>query len=168
MSKLESQVFITNLAKYNNGELVGEWFTLSDGQEKLSEVLKRVLGNDEEYFITDFEADFQINEYDNLTELVEFATLFDNLDEMERTVATYYLNDYGLSRSEVLEKMQNDSLMDDCIVYEAENETDLGYAIAECMDIPKHLEMWIDYEAIGRSEVHNGATQVGDYFIIAN
>ena len=41
---------------------------------------------------------------------------------MDRAVATYYLNDYGLSRSEVLEKMQNDSLMDDCIVYEAENE----------------------------------------------
>lgn len=87
---------------------------------------------------------------------------------MERIVAIYYLEFYGLDRSEVLEKMQNDSLMDDCIVYEAENEKELGYAIAECMDIPKHLEMWIDYEAIGRSEVYSGATQVGDYFIISH
>jgi len=168
MSNTESKVFITNLAKYNAGELVGEWFTLSEGEEALSKVLKKVLGSDEEYFITDYEADFEISEYDNLNELVEFGTLFDELNEMEQTVVSYYLDHYGLDRSEVLEKMQNDSLMDDCIIYEADNERELGYAIAECMDIPKHLEMWIDYEAIGRSEVYNGATQVGDYFIISN
>ena len=38
MSNTESKVFITNLAKYNAGELVGEWFTLSEGEEALSKV----------------------------------------------------------------------------------------------------------------------------------
>lgn len=40
MSNTESKVFVTNLAKYNAGELVGEWLTLSEGKEVLSKVLK--------------------------------------------------------------------------------------------------------------------------------
>lgn len=43
MSKLESQVFITNLAKYKNGELAGEWFKFSDGQKKYMMSLIRTL-----------------------------------------------------------------------------------------------------------------------------
>jgi hypothetical protein len=85
---------------------------------------------------------------------------------MEREVALYYLDYFGSTREEVLEKMQTDSLLDDCIVYEASNEFELGLAIAESMDIPKHLEYYIDYEKIGHDEVCNGATQVGDYYII--
>lgn len=167
MENTQSRVFITNLAQYNDGRLVGEWFTLSDGHKALKEVLRRILGNDEEYFITDYEADFDINEYDNLTELVNFAMLFDKLEGIERAAVTYWLDFFGSTRDEVIEMMKTETLLDNCIVYEASDETELGMTITEGWEIPKHLEMYINYEAIGRDEVYSGATQVEDYFFIS-
>lgn len=163
-----TKVFITNLAKYNAGELVGEWFTLSDGHDELKKVLKRVLGNDEEYFITDYESDFAIAEYDNLKELVDFAIIYDKLPEYQKTVALYMHEYEGVSKSELIEKIVTDTLLDDHIVYEASNERELGEIIAdECMSIPENLEQYIDYEKIGRDQVLNGAVQMGDYYIIS-
>lgn len=53
-------IFITNLGKYNEGELVGEWVTLPISEKKLQELFKRIGINEEyeEYFITDYECDF--------------------------------------------------------------------------------------------------------------
>ena len=36
------QAYITNLGKYNEGELVGEWLTFPTTQEKLSATLERI------------------------------------------------------------------------------------------------------------------------------
>ena len=54
--------FITNLGKYNEGELVGEWVKFPTTAEELKEVFKRIgigqkddFGNPyEEWFITDY------------------------------------------------------------------------------------------------------------------
>lgn len=55
------RIYLTNLGKYNEGELVGEWVDLPIEKENLQEVFKRI-GIDgkqyEEYFITDYECDF--------------------------------------------------------------------------------------------------------------
>ena len=56
--------FITNLGKYNEGELVGEWVKFPTTAEELKEVFKRIgIGQKddfgqpyEEWFITDYEA----------------------------------------------------------------------------------------------------------------
>ena len=54
-------IYLTNLGKYNEGELVGEWVQLPISDEELQEVFKRI-GIDgkeyEEYFIADYECDF--------------------------------------------------------------------------------------------------------------
>ena len=55
--------FITNLGKYNEGELVGEWVKFPTTAEELKEVFKRIgigqkddFGNPyEEWFITDYD-----------------------------------------------------------------------------------------------------------------
>ena len=66
-------VFITNLGKYNEGELVGEWLKLPCTEEELQASLKRIGINKEyeEYFITDYESDcgIKIGEYENIIEL---------------------------------------------------------------------------------------------------
>lgn len=76
-------IYLTNLGKYNEGELIGEWVKLPCDDFEV--VLKRIGISDEpdengryyeEYFITDYETDvsgLQIGEYDDLDELNELA-----------------------------------------------------------------------------------------------
>ena len=75
-------VFITNLGKYNEGELVGEWVSLPC--DDLDAVYERI-GIDEEYeeaFITDFETDFNysVGEYESIEDLNECAEELEGTD----------------------------------------------------------------------------------------
>ena len=58
----EMRIYIANLGKYNEGELVGAWFTPPVDFE---EVKERIGLNDEyeEYAIHDYELPFEIDEY---------------------------------------------------------------------------------------------------------
>ena len=51
------EAFVTNLGKYNEGELVGEWVEFPITNEEMQEVFKRIGigGRYEEWFITDYE-----------------------------------------------------------------------------------------------------------------
>jgi hypothetical protein len=42
------KIFLTNLGKYNEGELIGEWVELPVSQEELQKVFERI-GINEEY-----------------------------------------------------------------------------------------------------------------------
>ena len=69
-------IYLTNLGKYNEGELVGEWVKLPVSDEELQKVFERIGINEEyeEYFITDYECDFyEIGEYENIDTLNEKA-----------------------------------------------------------------------------------------------
>ena len=51
------EAFVTNLGKYNEGELVGEWVKFPITNEEMQEVFKRIGigGRYEEWFITAYE-----------------------------------------------------------------------------------------------------------------
>jgi len=74
---MEIKIYLTNLAKYNQGTLIGKWLELPLTDEELEIEIREVLGNDEAYFITDFEAPFKIDEYENLHKLNEFSWQLD-------------------------------------------------------------------------------------------
>ena len=74
--------FITNLGKYNEGELVGEWVKFPTTAEELKKVFDRIgIGQKddfgqpyEEWFITDYDCYVgalydKLGEYENLDEL---------------------------------------------------------------------------------------------------
>ena len=66
------KIYLTNLGKYNEGYLVGEWVHLPISSEDLKEVFDRIGINEEyeEFFITDYECDiFKIHEYDSISYL---------------------------------------------------------------------------------------------------
>ena len=58
------KIYLTNLGKYNEGELVGEWVELPASQEELEKVFERIGINEEyeEYFITDMRANYKKSE----------------------------------------------------------------------------------------------------------
>ena len=83
------EAYITNLGKYNEGELVGETLKFPTTTEEVQGLLKRI-GVDgvryEEFFITSFDGDVlglydYLGEYENLDELNHLACLLSELDQ---------------------------------------------------------------------------------------
>ena len=68
-------VYVTNLGKYNEMQMVGEWLKLPATDEEIQDCLYRIGINEEyeEYFITDYESDvgLKCSEYVNLIALNE-------------------------------------------------------------------------------------------------
>lgn len=79
------QIFITNLNKYNEDELVGKWLDLPcDDLKAELETIGVIEGSMyEEYFITDYTNDFnfEVGEYDRLSELNELAEQIQEIED---------------------------------------------------------------------------------------
>ncbi len=84
------RIYLTDLAAYNEGYLIGEWIELpcDDLEDKVKTILKRgdeaclSFVDHEEYFITDWECDYKdIGEYDDIHALNELAETMEELDE---------------------------------------------------------------------------------------
>lgn len=88
---MKIKVFVSNLAKYNAGELNGQWTTLpvddvnKDILDKLDLGGNSKQGYYDEWFISDYEAPFKISEYADLYQLNELANslLENNIDTLE-------------------------------------------------------------------------------------
>ena len=158
--------FITNLGKYNEGELVGEWVKFPTTAEELKEVFKRIgIGQRddfgqpyEEWFITDYDCYVdglysKLGEYENLDELNYLASKLDEMSESEyaQFQAGMEMGDHCGSLQDIINLTEN---LDCYEVYpHIEDYDDLGrYYIEELevMQVPEHLQNYIDYEAYGR------------------
>ena len=85
------EAYVTNLGKYNEGQLVGEWVKFPVSKEEMSAVLDRIgIGAEyEEIFITDYDTSLygvssQLGEYENLDKLNYLAGVIAELDASER------------------------------------------------------------------------------------
>lgn len=100
------RIYLTNLAKYNQGKLVGKWLDLPLDEENLRDELYDILGDDKEYFITDYEASFKIDEYKNVFELNYLAWQLQELDKYDQQKVSYLLDVIGYSQEKALEKYE--------------------------------------------------------------
>ncbi len=158
--------FITNLGKYNEGELVGEWVKFPTTAEKLKEVFKRIgIGQKddfgqpyEEWFITDYDCYVdglysKLGEYENLDELNYLASKLDEMDQSDyaKFQAAMEIGDYTSSLQEIINLTEN---LDCYEIYpNIEDYDDLGRYYLEELEVskvPAHLQNYIDYEAYGR------------------
>lgn len=174
------KIFLTNLGKYNEGELVGEWVALPTTKEKLSQVMKRIgIGSKdafgqlyEEWFIGDYDCEISylvecLGGYENLNELNYLAAKIEDLDECEFTMLESVLEYDGgggiRGIADVINAIEN---LDCYQLYDgAYNERDLGlYLLEESglynLDELGNLRNYIDYEAFGRD--YNFETE-GDF-----
>ena len=158
--------FITNLGKYNEGELVGEWVKFPTTAEEMKEVFKRIgIGQKddfgqpyEEWFITDYDCYVdglysKLGEYESLDELNYLASKLDEMSDSEyaQFQAGMEMGDHCGSLQEIINLTEN---LDCYEVYpHIADYDDLGrYYIEELevMQVPEHLQNYIDYEAYGR------------------
>ena len=158
--------FITNLGKYNEGALVGEWVKFPTTAEELKKVFERIgigakddFGQTyEEWFITDYDCYVDglydlLGEYANLDELNYLASKLDDMsqDEYERFQAAMEIGDHTGSIQELINLTENLDCYD--IYPDIHDHDDPGrYYIEEldAMQVPEHLRNYIDYEAYGR------------------
>ena len=173
------EAFITNLGKYNEGELVGEWVKFPTTSEELQKVFERIgigskddFGNPyEEWFISDYDCYVdglyeKLGEYENLDELNYLASKLDELDDHDYNhfQAAMQISDYTGSIKDVINLIDN---LDKYEIYPGvESNADLGHYYIEelgMMEVPDYLADYIDYEAYGRDVAINEMGQFTDY-----
>ena len=173
------EAFITNLGKYNEGALVGEWVKFPTTAEELQKVFERIgIGSKddfghpyEEWFITDYDCYVDglyemMGEYENLDELNYLASKLEELDDhdYEHFQAAMQVSDYTGSVKDLINLIDN---LDKYEIYPGvEDYSDLGhYYIDEVgvMEIPEHLANYIDYEAYGRDVAIDEMGQFTNY-----
>ena len=158
--------FITNLGKYNEGELVGEWVKFPTTAEELKKVFDRIgIGQKddfgqpyEEWFITDYDCYVgalydKLGEYENLDELNYLASKLGEMGQGEyaQFQAAMEVGDHSGSLQEIINLTDNLDCYD--LYPSIQDYDDLGrYYIDEldAMQVPEHLRNYIDYEAYGR------------------
>ena len=145
----QMRIYISNLGKYNEGELMGAWF---NPPVDLDEVKERIGLNDEyeEYAIHDYELPFEIDEYTPIEEINRLCGLAEELDGTPiGEVASEIQHAFFNSFEEMVEHA------DDIICYPDCNDmSDVAYYLIEetgaLGEVPTNLQNYIDYEAYGR------------------
>jgi len=160
------RIYITDLEAYNLGYLVGAWVSLPMDEELLADEIKKVLSrgrneckhkhHHQEVFITDYEADISISEYDNIYRLNELAEYLEGMNDDD--LLKFKLLSYeGYNEREVLINGLDNYDVD---IYDYSSDTSFtdvyellaSELVSEGLfgSIPSHLENYIDYSAIGR------------------
>ena len=162
------EAFITNLGKYNEGALIGEWVSFPATPEEVKKALEKIgigakdeFGNVyEEWFITDYNCDvdglaknINFGEYENLDELNYLASKIGELNsyQLEKFQAVLEVSDYTGSIKDAINLTDN---LDKYEVYpDIKNCEDLGIYYVdelETVKVPDELRYYIDYESYGR------------------
>lgn len=159
------KVFITDLQAYNEGHLIGRWIELPLTPFELAQALSEVLcegevvsgtDNHEELFITDYEAEIAIDEYDDIHRLNELAETMEEYSE-EDFLKLRLLSHEGYKEREVIDTGLDSYEVDLYDFRENKSFRDTYELLAEEFveqglfgEIPKALESFIDYSAIAR------------------
>ena len=142
------RVYIANLGKYNEGELVGDWFSFPIDEEDVAE---RIGLNSyyEEYAVHDTDNfPIEIGEYISIQELNEMYDMICELPDYITDALDEFVSHYG-SLEEVYEHKDEIYYYPNC-----EDMTDVAYYFIDELQvlgqIPLPLQNYIDYEAYGR------------------
>lgn len=168
------RIYIANLGKYNEGELVGKWVNLPIEEDDLNRAFAEIgLGyfNEngdyvhglevngvfyEEWAIHDSEAPFGIGEYESIERLNEIAKRMEEMSEEEIKVASALL-EYGIY-NEIEEAL--DAVEDrEVTIWHENSMADIAMAYYEesgQINWEHDLAKYIDWEAVGRDMQING------------
>ena len=172
---LTFSAFITNLGKYNEGELVGKWVEFPIDEDDFEEELAEIgIGSTdefgqpyEEWFVTDYDTNIPgfsweyLGEYPSYEDLQRYGELAESIDDVEALNNVMEVVD---DLEEAIDGLENGNI----IYYPGFTSlTDFAeYFIDECGGVEElgidTIESYFDYEALGRDlsfdtyEVDNG------------
>lgn len=154
MTYRNMKVYIANLGKYAEGELIGDWFTFPIDKKDVAE---RIGLNEryEEYAIHDtYNCPMEIEEYTTIEELNRMYEMMQDFPEEVLDNLEEFRCYFG-SVEEVAENLDRIVFYPDC-----ETMKDVAYYFVHELqalgDIPPAIEPYIDFEAYGRTLEING------------
>ena len=160
-------VYVANLAEYNDGKLVGDWISLPINGNDFKDFLKTI-GNPEEIEIHDYENNsdfdcFEIGEYSSIKDLnevvealeeiknkglvKEFNSLYEALEDFEKTLEYFECGNYVLYDGMTMEEVAQECIKEYCY-------------------IPAFLENYIDYKSYAHDMECDGLYHKTSYGII--
>lgn len=159
------KIYVACLAAYNSGYLHGQWIEVGDKETVFEEIkamlAKSPIPNAEEWAIHDYEGFYglRLSEYESIEAVVELAEMIKEHGEAWASYAGYVGIEYATKEN-----------FEEAYQGEWDSEEDFAENLAhETMEIPKHLEFYIDYEKFARdlfindyfsSEADNGGVYV--------
>ena len=144
----DMRVYIANLGKYNEGYLVGDWFSFPLNEEEIAERIG-LNAEYEEYAVHDTDNfPMEISEYISIGELNNIYELIEDFPDYITDSLDEFISHYG-SLEELAEHKDDIYYYPDC-----ESMTDIAYYYIDELQtlgaIPESLRNYIDYEAYGR------------------
>ena len=173
--------YITNLGKYNEGDLAYKLISFPIDEGELNEALKEIgcyyVDDDgvehnveyEEYFFSDWECEipFDFGEFPNISEINDIAERVELLAAYELETLKIILKEHTSDVDEALRIVEDNNYRtwDSCdsMADVAETRAD-EYGYLE--DIPERFQCYIDYEKWGRDLEIKGTFLEGDGFFI--
>lgn len=99
------KIYLSNLARYTEGRENGRWLQLPMKSDKLQSVYNGIVGENQEHIIIDYDAPFDISEYENIFSLND---MLENLSDCglgnDMITALFKVNS---DRDEVLKAIEN-------------------------------------------------------------
>ena len=153
MKKIELSVYLANLKKYNeNKKDYGTWVDFTQDREDVKEQVELIIKYDD-YAIHDSETNLAID----IKENTSIETLLDLIEVLEVTEYPLSVINNILSQhfyiEDAIEVLENESF--DCYD-DIENKKDLGYILAEFLELPEIGRRYFNYENYGRDAVFEG------------
>lgn len=170
-------IYLTNLGKYNEGELIGKWVTLPTDSELLEKAFQQIeIGEEyEEYFISDYESPLgiKVGEYENLDELNYLAHKLEDMNtkDLEKYEAILEIESVS-SINEYINLTENIDCYD--IIPDVASKSELGQYVMEEMNGEILQQMmsfstYFDYDQYGHDiDIEWGGSFVNDNYIYAN
>lgn len=162
------KAYITNLGKYNEGELIGKWIDFPISEEELQEVFEEIGINEryEEFFFTDYENNlFNLGEYASIDTLNEVGELLEDIEDSEEVLEA--LLEAGYDIYDAIEIVKNC----DYIFYDNCNDMeDVAYEYVEQTgmldNVPEFAQRYFNYEQFGRDmDMEGHFCECGNGFI---
>lgn len=168
-------IFLTDLAAYNSGALVGKWINLPMEKLKLQTAINEVLcegeiavegTNHEEYFITDWEWDNidikEVDEYENIFELNQDLMILESQEPGMLKAIKFILDEqFSYDIEDAILKAE------DVIIHYNQTLEEFSYDLMQELynadALPSIIANNIDYEGIS-----NDLELDGTYFIVGD
>lgn len=99
------KIYLSNLARYTEGRENGRWLQFPMDSDKLQSIYNDIVGKNQEHIILDYDAPFDISEFENIFTLNEtLENISDCGIDNDMLIALFKVNP---DRNEVLEAIEN-------------------------------------------------------------